>query len=220
MQASNETDQVDFKPFFDLIVGILFILIILISAQMFFAQRAAEKAVTDPQTRLRIERDKQIENFLEAVAQRLRDDGVAAQSNFTTRSIVLPADPLLAAGDAGAPSFTNRAIESVAAALAQPLACVAESPVREGCADWPLLRAEDVAVRFQGKVAPPASGLPPDRYLGVATSVLYAALLSHKPALATLSSTAGAPLIRPAAPDAGPAAPERPHLTISLVFRE
>ena len=38
METADDLDGVDFKPFFDMVVGVLFILLILIAAQLFFSQ--------------------------------------------------------------------------------------------------------------------------------------------------------------------------------------
>lgn len=38
MSSDNSDEPVDFKPFFDMVVGLLFLLLILVSAQLFFSQ--------------------------------------------------------------------------------------------------------------------------------------------------------------------------------------
>src|SRR5260370_3488 len=93
MTMDTESDGSDFKPFFDMIVGVLFILLILISAQMFFAQHSVEdSAVDDDAKKVALERNKQIKSFLEDVAERLQKNGFDVDVDLIRRQLVLRLD--------------------------------------------------------------------------------------------------------------------------------
>jgi hypothetical protein len=108
MAIDTESDGSDFKPFFDMIVGVLFILIILISAQMFFAQRSMENTDAD-----KLERNKQIRSFLEDVADRLRMNGFEPGIDLVRRNLTLRLEQLSSPPTAGIPTFSDPRIEAL-----------------------------------------------------------------------------------------------------------
>src|SRR3954453_11548216 len=96
----SETEAIDFKPFFDMIVGILFILLIFIAAQLFFTQW------DDPEARERTRQlayqwEQQATRLLEDIAENLRRGGVSAQVNTTAQSVTVALKDLLSVSGNG-----------------------------------------------------------------------------------------------------------------------
>src|SRR5260370_41673002 len=110
MTMDTESDGSDFKPFFDMIVGVLFILLILISAQMFFAQHSVEQSADDAK-KVSLERNKQIKSFLEDVAERLRKNGFDVDVDLIRRQLVLRLDQFSKPTVGGIPKFSDERVE-------------------------------------------------------------------------------------------------------------
>src|SRR3954452_2308857 len=87
----GDLDGIDFKPFFDMVVGVLFVLLILISAQMFFSQWGAahDPAKQDAEAAARAwEQEQRL--FLKDLAERLRAEGFDVSVDDVDRSIAVP----------------------------------------------------------------------------------------------------------------------------------
>jgi hypothetical protein len=79
-------DEFDFKPFFDLIVGMLFILLIMISAQLFFTQW--DRPSSDIESRRTAElREAETAQILGRMAERLEQAGYPSTVNRDARNI-------------------------------------------------------------------------------------------------------------------------------------
>src|SRR5260370_23695236 len=122
MTMDTESDGSDFKPFFDMIVGVLFILLILISAQMFFAQHSVEdSAVDDDAKKVALERNKQIKSFLEDVAERLQKNGFDVDVDLIRRQLVLRLDQFSKPPVGVIPNFSDERVEVVGQILSDRL---------------------------------------------------------------------------------------------------
>jgi hypothetical protein len=190
MASDTESDGSDFKPFFDMIVGVLFILIILISAQMFFAQHSMEDADAG-----KLARNKQIRSFLEDVADRLRKNGFEPGIDLVRRRLTLSLDQLSSSPMAGIPTFSDRQVEAVGRVLSNRLECIFTGPAQPSdCMDWNLIRLGEVQVELRPGALPQESRLSPDRFSQLATTLFSAKLLGSRPDLLSLTGAGGAPL--------------------------
>jgi hypothetical protein len=190
MASDTESDLSDFKPFFDMIVGVLFILIVLISAQMFFAQHSMEDADAG-----KLQRSKQIRSFLEDVANRLRKNGLEPRLDLARRRLVLSLDQLSLSPMAGIPTFSDQRVEAVGRVLSNRLGCIFTGLAeRSDCMDWDVIRLGEVQVELQAGATPPESPLSPDRFSQLATTLFSAKLLGSQPDLLSLTGAGGTPL--------------------------
>jgi len=193
MAPDTETDGSDYKPFFDMIVGVLFILLILISAQMFFAQRSMEDNADADNTAL--ERNKQISSFLENVADRLRMGGFEPDVDLVRRRLTLALDQVSTPAMGGIPTFSDQRVGAVGQILSDRLGCIFPGPLHPSdCMDWKLIKLGEVQVELRAGSLPPESTLPSDRFTQLATTLFSAKLLSGRPDLLSLTGTAGTPL--------------------------
>jgi hypothetical protein len=180
---SQTNDDFDFKPFFDLIVGILFILLIMISSQLFFTQW--EKAVPElEKARLSELRESEITLLLDKLAARLDKDGLQASVNRPAQivQVILPLAPDAPAGLARA---ERAAVKLLGNALAEVLGCAARATnILHSCQ-----RYEHVSLLgIDLGVAAPASSSEVSIFLA-------ADLLENAPTLITMRSAAGRPLL-------------------------
>src|SRR5438045_2732124 len=91
-QPGELDDAIDFKPFFDMIVGILFVLLILVAAQMFFTQWGAsdERTPQEKAQQVRLEWEREITAFLTDAAERLRARGLQPTIDQVDRTLAVP----------------------------------------------------------------------------------------------------------------------------------
>jgi hypothetical protein len=83
------SDSIDFKPFFDMVVGILFILLILIAAQLFFSRFESDSPEAQAQQK-RAARAAEQELFLNGVAIALTKAGFPANVDRAGNRITVP----------------------------------------------------------------------------------------------------------------------------------
>jgi hypothetical protein len=195
MALRTETDESDFKPFFDMIVGVLFILIILITAQMFFAQRSMEEGTDADKAPL--ERNKQIQSFLEDVADRLRMNGFEPDVDLLRRRLTLGLDQVASAPIGGIPTFSDQRVEAMGRIFSNRLGCIFAGPAQpRDCMDWKRIKLGEVQVELSAGTLPQESTLSPDRFTQLATTIFSAKLLSGRPNLLSLTGAGGTPLFR------------------------
>lgn len=193
---TTSAEDIDFKPFFDMVVGILFILLILISAQIFFAQHTTDDASQEAERRA-LERERQTTAFLEDFTGRLRAEGFEARIDRSRRAVVMPLGGLMDAGRDSVPQFAGPRVSALASVLAERLPCIAPQPLaRAACADVDLLNLGSVEAEVRIAAAPERSPLSADRYAQLATTLFSSALLQLRPALLGLSNLAGTPALR------------------------
>jgi hypothetical protein len=87
--SDQSSDTIDFKPFFDMVVGILFILLILIAAQLFFTRFETDSPEAQAQQK-RAARLVEQELFLISVADTLRKSGFAPVVDRVGNSVSIP----------------------------------------------------------------------------------------------------------------------------------
>src|SRR6188508_2360583 len=158
MASDTETDGSDYKPFFDMIVGVLFILLILISAQMFFAQH--DNATISDANQISLERKKQISAFLEDIAGQLRANGFYPDIDFVRRRITLGLGQVSAPAIGAVPVFADRRVEAVGRVLSDRLGCLFSGPpFPVNCRDMKLIKLGEVQVELRTGAMPPESTL-------------------------------------------------------------
>ena len=82
MEAADDLDGVDFKPFFDMVVGVLFILLILIAAQLFFSQ-FQDQSENAAQENIEREWREEVSGFFDRFQRGLGERGIAARIRRT-----------------------------------------------------------------------------------------------------------------------------------------
>ena len=67
MTPQSDADDTDLKPFLDMLVGIVFIMLILVAAQMFFTQwgPTEETAERERRQQITLQREREIAAFLD-----------------------------------------------------------------------------------------------------------------------------------------------------------
>ncbi len=185
----TEEEPFDFKPFFDMVVGVLFILIILVAAQIFFARQdaaddAARAARQTAEQRLRLA-ETEIAEFLRRQAAALASRGFETTVQRNSQMLVLRLDPVRLAA----------APEGVAEALLAEAGCVAESHhQREGCARYDHIRLQHVEMILETATA---LGVEPEAE-AVRSAVNFAAGLARAGAdLLALKAVDGRMILSP-----------------------
>ena len=139
--TGREAEGSDFKPFFDLVVGILFILLILIAAQLFFTRYedtpSPAEAAARQREALRLAQNKAVDGLLERVANELRGAGFSPAIDLLERRVTLPAAELRQ-------EARPEATAALARILRTGVSCTAEAPV-QACAGPSLARIERIA---------------------------------------------------------------------------
>ncbi len=179
MTPGHQSDGIDFKPFFDMIVGVLFILLILIAAQMFFSSWSRQLSQTEAeQQALELRWLEEQQRFLTSLADDLRRGGLPA--TVSPRELTVVVDlPSQGAGAAGA---------RIGRSLQRRMSCIDGTLPRDpGCERFDLLRTGIAALTFSG----PAGSAEASHRLTAIT--LAAALFENAPDLLALRSPAGAP---------------------------
>ena len=200
MTPQSEAEVIDFKPFFDMIVGILFILLIFIAAQLFFTKwddPIAEIEARERTRQLSYQWQQQSTDLLQDIAARLQRGGLSAEFNATAQSVTMPLSELVSVSDRGA-SELDRRNELVGRILADRLRCV---PGQVGvassdCPSLPLLRLAGIQGEVRVADAPAGVSLTPERYAYFISSLLGAELLRGSPELASLTGSGGVPALR------------------------
>jgi hypothetical protein len=157
MQQS-EAEGVDFKPFFDLIIGILFIFLILIAAQIFFTQWAP----TRDETR---NWQSEVAAFLEALADALRQVGMTASVDIGKTTIAVPLRELVAAERDARPRVVTAPAAAFGRVLDRHLTCVTRSaPADASCPGFRFLKLRHVEGQVRLTSMPAGTELAQDRY--------------------------------------------------------
>jgi hypothetical protein len=207
MQPASDLDGIDFKPFFDMVVGVLFVLLILIGALLFFqtaqtdatakqaqAQKLAQQQAEEARKRQewRVERTA----FLDWIAGHLKERGIAASVDPDNASIAIPLATMAKLGDDGLPALASDATDKLGGTLAHDLACVAaQSDYAGDCAAFHLLRLDTAAMEVRIAPLGPGATLSQDRFGRLLASLLTAELLKGSPDLLRLSGSAGGVIV-------------------------
>jgi hypothetical protein len=193
--TSGEDETIDFKPFFDLVVGVLFILLILIAAQIFFAQwdpetESSYSAQRETEKR-RLALEKEANSFLEDLANRLQRQGFTPTIDRLNFAVSVPAPELLVAVDDGRPWRSRAgAGERLSSAVFTQIGCIApELPRPSDCRPARLARLSSLTLRLivSGHDAP-----TPEPAVRVGALELASAVFSAQPQLLGLRTPQGA----------------------------
>lgn len=196
---SDSDDGIDFKPFFDMIVGVLFVLLILVAAQMFFSQWEGKAlSARERATQARLEWAREINSLLEFTAQRLRAAGLAAIVDRGDVAVVVELDGTLAVAAERGPTIDQTRAGALAQAVAETLGCLLRQSRPLECPDLKRLRLGQLRIETRLSVAAPIGSLPADRYANLASHLLHAAMLQEVPQLLALTGSAGGPALQPA----------------------
>ena len=201
MTPQNEAEAIDFKPFFDMIVGILFILLIFIAAQLFFTQwddPLAQIQARERSRQLAYRWQEQATNLLQDLAERLRGMGFSAEVNTIDQTVTLPLAELVSVSQNDAIKIDPRA-ESIGEMLAVRLSCIPgqDRSQPSDCAPLELLRLGGIRTEIRVARLPMGISLPPERYAYLLAALVSAQLLRGAPALVGFSGSGGVPALQP-----------------------
>ncbi len=152
----HASDGFDFKPFFDLVLGILFALLILVSAQMFFTQWQQPEASQSPQAQLLADRLR----FMDRLEQGLKRGGFSPGIDRTANVAIIGLDQLTVAAPGGQRQPTAERLAVLGRIVADAVVCLTTRRTGD-CGESLALRpaAVDIAVAFAGAPgAEPGSG--------------------------------------------------------------
>ena len=191
MSPSSELDGVDFRPFFDMVVGILFVLLILIGALIFFQQTQDGVAGSPFQSELRRWRMQRID-FLERLAADLQSRGLSARADTAGGTVVVPLDDLVRVEAGGLPVLKAPAVAGLAAALAPAVGCVSVPRAsNSSCADTDLLSLDGLSVQVRLAQSQPGATQSRDRTALFLATSLSNALYGDAPPLLRASDRVG-----------------------------
>ncbi len=193
MRPSDEIEGVDFRPFFDMVVGILFVLLILIGAMVFFQRAEGETAEALPDhRRWRWEHDR----FLDRLAADLAAQGLPARADTAAGAVLVRLDEIVRLDGPGLPGLQEPAAASLAGALSPAVGCVSV-PRASGrsCADTDLLSLDSLHVQVRLGTISGNAALPRDRAARFIAAIVSNSLYTQAPSLLRASDRAGAPAI-------------------------
>jgi len=193
----SELEGIDFRPFFDMVVGILFIFIILIGALLLFQQaQRVEDSAKESERRLD-DWQGQKTQFLVALADHLRARGIDARIDLSNTAVVLPLDSVAQLGPDGLPDIKGGSTRDLGRILALDVGCVAsprEDP--KSCGPFDLLRLNEAVADIRIGPLSPSASLPQDRFGRLLSDLFAASLLKGSPGLLMLSGTHGDVVLR------------------------
>jgi hypothetical protein len=193
---AGDLDGIDFKPFFDMVVGVLFVLLILISAQMFFTQwgSAGDPTKPDP-AQVALAWEEEQRRFLGDLAERLRSAGFAVTRDDIGRTVSVPLTSLVSVRPDGQPSV-QPSVSGASAVLSGRLACLRGEAKGSECSPFKYLALGELTSVARLRSAPTETGIAADRYAYLLSTVLLGALFQTAPDLLVHSGPVGAPTIR------------------------
>ncbi len=196
MHSGADLDGVDFRPFFDMVVGILFVLLILIGALLFFQQTSQEESASREAERNARVLNQQITLFLEKVETDLQGHGFETRADVPNKSLGVQLGALAGIGADGFPAVSNSRVEELGRTLAADLQCLFPAPRQpEVCAPYDLLRLNAASFRIETGNLANGAVLPQNQFARLLTSEFTSALFRGTPALLNLINQAGYPAI-------------------------
>lgn len=196
---THEDAALDFKPFFDLVVGILFILLILVASQLFFSrwqdQAVPENAAQQREAR-RVAALASAETFLTDLAGRLRQAGFTPSVDRLNMALSVPTAELLR------PDLTIEAgrIAAFSPSILAALRCAAghATPLDNCPGQAPRIARVEGRLRLAGFGRQGDS--TPDQKARIVALQLSAQLFSSAPDLLSIRSPEGLPVLVTAVP--------------------
>ena len=195
MPRSSDLDGVDFRPFFDMMVGVLFVLLILIGALIFF-QRTEDGVTGSPEPselkRWRLQRDR----FLERLAGDLGVRGLTARADTAASAVLVSLDGVAKLDGPDLPGPRGPAVSDLAGALAPAVGCVTDDRTPgPACADTDLLSLGALSIQVRLGATQPSAALPRDRAARFLAAALSNALYAKAPSLLRASDRSGGPAV-------------------------
>ncbi len=192
MQFEADIDGVDFRPFFDMVVGILFVLLILIGALLFFQQSSQDEAAAKEAERNARILEAQTVKFLEKIAGDLRQHGFDPRIDLPNRTVSVPLAGFAKIGPDGLPEVPDQAVKDLGTTLAGDLQCVLPGATSsDPCKAYDHVQLNLASVRVQAGGLQSASALPQDQFARLLTSEFSTALFRGVPRLLNLTNAAG-----------------------------
>jgi len=178
-----------------MMVGILFVLLILVGALIFFQQTqdgAAGSPAPAELRRWRLQRTR----FLEQLAADLQARGLPARADTAGGAVLVSLDALVQPEGAELPIPKAPAVAGLAAALAPAVGCVSV-PRGAGatCDDTDLLALDSLSVQVRVGSIPSDPALPRDRAARFLSARLAAGLYEDAPVLLGASDRSGGPAL-------------------------
>jgi hypothetical protein len=185
--SDTSDDGFDFKPFFDLVVGVLFVLLILIASQLFFARfDVVDTSVQDQQKAEQAFNDERAALLTRIVAT-LGAGGIEAVAapNAWSVSMRWPHD-----------RPTDEVAAVISQAIARDVACATDSHRgRQGCVEVRYLGVTELGLDLSGGLARP--GLDLEASQALAALALANGLLKAQPTLLSLRRRDGGYVLPP-----------------------
>ena len=196
MSPSKELDGIDFRPFFDMVVGILFVLLILVGALIFFQQTQDSVTGTSAQSQQRRWRQ-QRDLFLQRLVADLQTKGLPASADTAGGAVRVPLNGLVEASmSGGLPELKGTVVVGVAGALAPAVSCVSVPRASvSSCPDSDLLSLDGLTMQVRVGAVPSDSALPRDRAARFLAASLAEALYGSAPDLLRASDRRGTAVI-------------------------
>ncbi len=192
MDGSGIEDATDFRPFFDMVIGILFVLLILVAAQVYFAQAQDETAASEAAKHEAALRRADIAAFLGALADRLLAGGLDATVDAGSGAVLVPLSQVLVVDARGLPSVGPAPAARLGTVLSGMATCVT-SPrsATPPCPAYARLSLDSLAVTTRVGALPPSAALARGRFGDLGSALLSAAVLGGEPGLIAASNPAG-----------------------------
>lgn len=199
MTPPSDLDAIDFKPFFDMVVGVLFVLLILVAAQMFFIQWAGspqEMPAREKTEQAALAWEKDITELLEDIAARLHQNKLDVTIDRVRRSLSIPFAAIAEPKHDQAPRITA-ASGKLSEVLAGRLRCLPSQtgPKSADCPAVSSLRLGRLEVEARIGEVPEGVRLPADHYASLVSTLLGAALLQDSAELLAITGTGGIPAL-------------------------
>ena len=210
--TESEDIELDFRPFFDLAMGVLFVLLILLASQFFIA-RVMDATDTQAQSAQRLlerrhQADLETKAFFDYAERTARDAGIALSIDRSEGRLSVE---MTERDDAG--QFSR-----VASFLYKIFGCAA-GLTGSDCPVYEAIRLEEVDIDGSSAPAAVPVGLSADAEARLRASLSFAQLLTSFPQLLTLRSTAGSLLVRQAATTSGLGPRRSASLSIHVAIR-
>jgi hypothetical protein len=193
---SNQSDGIDFKPFFDLVVGLLFILLILISAQLFFSQWAPPEKHEAARNEAFVW-DEEVKVFLGDAQSRLNAGGFSTGIDPLRRSVAFQLRDILESGRAPQEVRANR-IAGLAKMLQETALCLEEPTAQTRIASCPayaqLKRGRVLTALWLESGSLP--GLSPEESARLLSLRIISGVINAEPALLKLRGSDSAPYVQ------------------------
>lgn len=224
MNGSSD-GSIDFKPFFDLVVGILFILLILISAQLFFSQWGSEPTPEQKAERAEETRRQRVvadqTRFLERLAADLGKQGFAASIDKAAQSVTVDTAGLVK--DPAKSELDQVRVERLAQTVEAALRCVAvaTAPTSPGDACGRPYEARLGSAAASVEMSGAAPGSTPERSLRVLALQFAASFFAAAPDILDINAPSGTLAVKPGVPvtivaPSDPNAPPRGQLRFTF----